>query len=82
GRNKFTNLPYVIKLNPFTMIGATTHEGRLNEPLRKRFSNSVRMRPYSVAELSTLIGKAAQNQYGINLDPNVAVRIASVAQGT
>jgi len=82
GRNKFTNIPYVIKLNPFTMIGATTHEGRLNEPLRKRFSNSVRMRPYSVAELSTLIGKAAQNQYRIDLDPNVAVRIASVAQGT
>jgi len=82
GRNKFTNLPYVIKLKPFTMIGATTHEGRLNEPLRKRFPNSVRMRPYSVEELSTLIGKAATKQYGISLEPSVAVRIASVAQGT
>lgn len=82
GRNKYTGTPYVIKLNPFTMIGATTHEGRLNEPLRKRFPNNVRMRPYSVSELSLLLYKAAQNQYNITLDPVVAGRIASVAQGT
>jgi len=82
GKNKFTGLPYSIKLKPFTMIGATTHEGRLNEPLRKRFPNTVRMRSYSVAELSALLTKAAERQYGLNLDPMVAMRIASVAQGT
>lgn len=81
-RNKVTQMDYVVKLNPFTMIGATTHEGRLNEPLRKRFPNAVRMRSYSVHELSTILIKAATHQFGLTLDSNSAVRLASVAQGT
>jgi Holliday junction DNA helicase RuvB len=82
GHNKFTKLPYAIDLNPFTMIGATTHEGRLNEPLRKRFPNNVRMRPYNTDELASLITKAAQKQFNTNLQYDVATKIAAVAQGT
>jgi Holliday junction DNA helicase RuvB len=82
GRNARTKQMYTIQFKPFTMIGATTHEGLLNEPLRKRFPNNVRMRPYSIAELSALLTKAAYNQFNLQLAPNIASRIASVAQGT
>jgi Holliday junction resolvasome RuvABC ATP-dependent DNA helicase subunit len=64
------------------MIGATTHEGRLNEPLRKRFPNSVRLRPYTRQEVTNIVVLAAKNQFGVNLKPEVAMRIACVSQGT
>ena len=64
------------------MIGATTHEGRLNEPLRKRFPNAVRMRPYTNGELSSLIVKAADKQFGLRIERSLASHIASVSQGT
>lgn len=82
GHNKAMGTDYLISLPPFTMIGATTHEGRLNEPLRKRFPNTVRMRSYSVEELSQLLMKAAKHQIKSQLDGASAVRIASVSQGT
>lgn len=81
-RNKVTRMDVEIKLPPFTMIGATTHEGRLNEPLRNRFPNTVRMRPYSVGELAMMVDRAAVNQFNVNLPYSVAVQIAKVAQGT
>jgi len=82
GINKFTKAQYIIKVPPFTMIGATTHEGRLNEPLRKRFPNAVRLRPYNLAEMTKIIVSAAKNQFQILLDENTAKRIACVSQGT
>lgn len=82
GKSKNTGKDYLINLKPFTMIGATTHEGRLNEPLRKRFSNTVRMRPYSVEEIARILQIAAPRAHEVTLGENVANYIARVAQGT
>lgn len=82
GYNRVTNMNYSLSVAPFTMIGATTHEGRLNEPLRKRFPNAVRLRPYSVEELALLIGFASVKQFGLQLSREVALRLAGVSQGT
>jgi len=47
-------------LPAFTLIGATTDEGRLPEPFVARFGNREQLRYYDVGELTELILKVAQ----------------------
>ncbi|MBP7400568.1 MAG: Holliday junction branch migration DNA helicase RuvB [Chitinophagales bacterium] len=49
-----------IKLNPFTLVGATTRSGMLSAPLRSRFGITSRIEYYTSEVLQTIIERAAQ----------------------
>ncbi|HET8963644.1 MAG TPA: Holliday junction branch migration DNA helicase RuvB [Chitinophagales bacterium] len=49
-----------IKLNPFTLVGATTRSGMLSAPLRSRFGITSRIEYYSTEVLQTIIERAAR----------------------
>ena len=49
-----------LDLPPFTLIGATTRAGALSSPLRDRFGVVSRLEYYSVAELTTIVSRAAE----------------------
>ena len=49
-----------IKLNPFTLIGATTRSGLLTAPLRSRFGINSRLNYYTAATLERIINRSAQ----------------------
>ncbi len=48
-----------LKLNPFTLIGATTRSGLLTAPLRDRFSITSRLDYYDASLLSSIIKRSA-----------------------
>lgn len=70
------------KLDPFTIVGATTHAGNLNQPFLERFSWKPTIQPYSDEEMSTLISNAAWNNYYVTLEPEVAESMAKISQNT
>lgn len=49
-----------IKLNPFTLVGATTRSGMLSAPLRSRFGITSRIEYYSSEVLQKIIERAAR----------------------
>ncbi len=49
-----------IKINPFCLIGATTHAGKISEPFRNRFGIVHEMSPYSNEELATIVSAGAK----------------------
>ena len=49
-----------IKLNPFTLIGATTRSGLLTSPLRARFGINSRLSYYDVDMIATIIIRSAE----------------------
>jgi len=70
-----------IKLNPFTLVGATTRAGLLTSPLRSRFGINSRLEYYH----STLLTKIVERSAGIldtQLDKDAAVEIARRSRGT
>jgi Holliday junction DNA helicase RuvB len=70
-----------MKVQPFTLIGATTREGDVTAPLRTRFGVVSRIDYYTVAELTMLIKTvAARLQYPV--DEAAAEEIARRARGT
>ncbi|MDX1976435.1 MAG: Holliday junction branch migration DNA helicase RuvB [Pseudanabaenaceae cyanobacterium bins.68] len=70
-----------VKLNPFTLIGATTKVGALSAPLRDRFGFMQHLRFYSCPELTQVICRSAAI-LGINIDQAGAQAIATRARGT
>src|SRR5215469_11751858 len=44
----------------FTAIGATTRQGLISAPLRSRFGLVLRLNPYDVAELSSIVRRSAR----------------------
>ena len=44
-----------VKLQPFTVIGATTRQGMLDAPLRTRFQQTLRLEPYTDEEMGQVI---------------------------
>src|SRR3954464_15610516 len=48
-----------IKLNPFTLIGATTRSGLLTSPLRARFGISSRLEYYNTELLTTIVQRSS-----------------------
>ncbi len=70
-----------MKVQPFTLIGATTREGDVTAPLRTRFGVVSRIDYYRIDELTTLIQSVARRlQYPV--DDEAAVEIARRARGT
>ena len=70
-----------IKLNPFTLIGATTRAGMLTSPLRSRFGISCRLEYYD-AELLTTIVQRSSAILGMAIDEMGAYEIARRSRGT
>ena len=70
-----------IKLNPFTLIGATTRSGLLSAPLRSRFSINFRLEYYSKDILEKIVNRSAEI-LDIPVDSKAAIEIAKRSRGT
>ena len=68
-------------LPPFTLVGATTRAGLLTSPLRDRFGIVQRLEFYSVADLTSIVTRAA-SILGVAIDAGGAKEIACRSRGT
>ena len=70
-----------IKLNPFTLVGATTRSGLLTAPMRARFGISNRLEYYSTELLSTIVERSAEI-LNISISQEAAIEISGRSRGT
>jgi holliday junction DNA helicase RuvB len=70
-----------IKLNPFTLIGATTRSGLLTSPLRARFGINTRLEYYDAELLSQIVQRSA-GILNVPINPEAAFEIARRSRGT
>src|SRR5687767_1719040 len=70
-----------IKLNPFTLIGATTRSGLLTSPLRARFGITARLEYYDAALLKKIVKRSA-DILRVVIDDDAAFEIARRSRGT
>ncbi|KTF18106.1 Holliday junction branch migration DNA helicase RuvB [Pseudoalteromonas sp. H105] len=70
-----------LDLPAFTLIGATTRAGSLTSPLRDRFGIVQRLEFYSVADLSTIVGRSA-HYLDLEMCEDGAIEIAKRSRGT
>lgn len=70
-----------IKLNPFTLIGATTRAGALTSPLRARFGINSRLEYYDKDLLATIV-KRSSSILNIEVKNDAAYEIAGRSRGT
>jgi len=70
-----------IKLNPFTLIGATTRSGLLTAPLRSRFGINSRLNYYPASIIEKIIYRSARI-LKVPIEPLAAAEIARRSRGT
>jgi Holliday junction DNA helicase RuvB len=70
-----------IDLPRFTLVGATTRQGLLTQPLRDRFGIPVRLNFYAVDELERVVTRAAR-LLDLHVAPDGAHEIAKRSRGT
>ena len=70
-----------IPLPKFTLLGATTHAGRLPKPLLDRFGFVWQLKPYTLPEMITIVSRSA-GKLGIDMDQDGATTIARASRGT
>jgi holliday junction DNA helicase RuvB len=70
-----------VKLNPFTLIGATTRSGLLSSPLRSRFLYLARLDYYDPISLQKILFRSSR-LLKISLSEKAALAIAQRARGT
>ncbi len=70
-----------IKLNPFTLIGATTRSGLLTAPLRSRFGINLRLSYYDTPTLAGIVKRSA-SILKVNIDEDATFEIAGRSRGT
>jgi Holliday junction DNA helicase RuvB len=70
-----------IPLPPFTAIGATTRAGLISAPLRGRFGLTLRLNPYNVSELASIVYRSAR-LLQVEIDAGGAEEIAKRSRGT
>jgi Holliday junction DNA helicase RuvB len=70
-----------MRLERFTLIGATTRTGLLTSPLRSRFGITHRLEFYTPADLEEIIRRSARI-LGVPIDDEAAAVIARRARGT
>lgn len=70
-----------VTLKPFTLVGATTREGKLSEPFRARFGITERLEPYPASELALIVERTA-GILGIGVDAAARDSIAQRGRGT
>ena len=65
----------------FTAIGATTRQGLISAPLRSRFGLVLRLNPYDLVELSSIVRRSA-GLLNVEIDTAGAEEIARRSRGT
>jgi len=70
-----------IKLNPFTLVGATTRSGLLTSPLRARFGINARLNYYTSDILTGIIKRSAAILQ-VEIEQEAAFEIARRSRGT
>ncbi|MCX6284616.1 MAG: Holliday junction branch migration DNA helicase RuvB [Bacteroidetes bacterium] len=70
-----------IKLNPFTLIGATTRSGLLSAPMRSRFGIHSRLSYYRSETLDIIVKRSAEI-LKVPIDQAASVEIARRSRGT
>jgi holliday junction DNA helicase RuvB len=70
-----------LKLNPFTLIGATTRSGLLTSPLRARFGIKALLEYYDQDILTKIVIRSAKI-LNVKIYSNAAVEIAGRSRGT
>jgi holliday junction DNA helicase RuvB len=70
-----------MRLEPFTLIGATTRTGLLTSPLRSRFGIVHRLEFYTPADLEEIVRRSARI-LEVPIDGDAAAEIARRARGT
>ena len=70
-----------IKINPFTLIGATTRSGLLTAPLRARFGITSRLEYYNRDLLSEIVGRSA-TILDVSISTSASREIAGRSRGT
>lgn len=70
-----------MKVQPFTLIGATTREGDISAPMRTRFGIVSRIDYYKVEELTELV-MAVSSKLDYPISREAATEIASRSRGT
>lgn len=70
-----------IKLNPFTLVGATTRSGLLTAPLRARFGITSRLNYYNSKTLTGIVQRSAAI-LGVEIAEEAAYEIARRSRGT
>ena len=70
-----------VKLDPFTLVGATTRPGMLSSPLRSRFGILLRLEFYTADELRFIVERSAE-VLGVEIDRDGAAEIAVRSRGT
>jgi Holliday junction DNA helicase RuvB len=70
-----------IKLNPFTLVGATTRSGLLTSPLRARFGINSRLNYYDSKVLTNIVHRSS-DILNVEISPDAAYEIARRSRGT
>ncbi|HVA21276.1 MAG TPA: Holliday junction branch migration DNA helicase RuvB [Candidatus Micrarchaeia archaeon] len=70
-----------LRLQPFTVVGATTRLGLLSGPLRDRFGAAFRLDFYTPGELATILRRSAR-LLAVEVEPAAIVLLAERARGT
>lgn len=70
-----------VKLNKFTLVGATTRTGLLSSPLRSRFALSCRLEHYEPEVLVKILQRTGLI-LNLNINPETAFEIALRSRGT
>lgn len=70
-----------VKLNPFTLIGATTKQGQLTAPLRSRFAQTLRLDFYDPEPLQEIILRSSK-LLNTPIESEAALDIAKRSRGT
>ncbi len=70
-----------LKIQPFTLIGATTKAGNLSSPLRDRFGVVCRLELYSIEEIAQIITRSARI-LGVKIDNDATYEIARRSRST
>lgn len=70
-----------IKLNPFTLVGATTRSGLLTAPLRARFGITSRLNYYNSKVLTNIVERSA-GILNIEINDEASFEIARRSRGT
>jgi len=70
-----------VPLPKFTLLGATTHAGKLSKPLLDRFGFIWQLRLYTLSEMTTIVTRSAA-KLGVAIEPQGAEVIARASRGT
>ena len=70
-----------LRINPFTLIGATTRFSLISAPLRDRFGSVFRLDYYEQADMEVVVKRSA-GILGVTTDPEGVAEVAARSRGT